>query len=216
MRLADALTAAGFGSLRFSFRGHGSSDGGSLAITIANELSDLRAVFLAMASMGRSPVAIVASSFGTVATLTLVNSLGPSIAGLASLVLWYPVLDLRATFLEPELPWGRANFGPDAVRRAQSEGSLLVGGVLRLPSTLFVEMEHYDIVAELARVEVPTLVVHGTDDTYVSCPISEAASSRSSLVTMSTIEGADHGFLRPEEEATAIARTVDFICRSVA
>ncbi len=53
------------------------------------------------------------------------------------LVLWNPVLDLRSTFLEPDLPWGKENFRPDQQRLLQTQGFVSKLGqeltVLRVP-----------------------------------------------------------------------------------
>jgi pimeloyl-ACP methyl ester carboxylesterase len=211
VRLADALAQAGYRSLRFSFRGHGHSGGGSLSITIANEVTDLHVVLLAMDRMGLTPSSIVASSFGTVATLTALSFLESARTPPQRLVLWYPVLDLRGTFLEPELPWGKANFGPSAIVQARRTGSLLVDGMLELPATLFAEMERYDVEAELGRSTVPTLVVHGTADTYVSFDVARRAAVVGPHVELVAVDGADHGFLDPGQEEEAIAATVAFI-----
>jgi alpha-beta hydrolase superfamily lysophospholipase len=214
VRLAAALADAGYRSLRFSFRGHGHSGGGPLAITIANEVTDVQSVLLAMDRMAMTPSSIVVSSFGTVPTLLALNFVSTAAAplpGLGRLVLWYPVLDLRGTFLEPDLPWGKAHFGPQAVDRARREGSLVVEGPLLLPATLFAEMEHYDIEGELGRAALPTLVVHGSADTYVSYDVSRRAAAQSAMTTLMTIDGADHGFMGPGEEAAAVGATVAFV-----
>ena len=92
--LAEALVARGLSVLRFTFRGHGRSAGQDRDMTITGELRDLRA---AIAWAGR-PAALVGSSFGCVSV---------SLTGAHAVVLWQPVLDLRRTFLEPELPRAR-------------------------------------------------------------------------------------------------------------
>jgi alpha-beta hydrolase superfamily lysophospholipase len=54
------------------------------------------------------PLSIVATSFGAVSTALSLRCLDARLHGL---VLWCPVLDVRHTFIEPELPWGLENFG---------------------------------------------------------------------------------------------------------
>ena len=103
VRLAERLAAAGFDVVRFSFRGHGGSAGTQRGVTIAGECLDLQAVIEWVRGRFAGPILIVAASFGAVSTLL---SLPWLTEGVHRLVLWNPVLDLRHTFLEPELAWG--------------------------------------------------------------------------------------------------------------
>ena len=69
-------------------------------MTIAGECLDLRAAV----DYGGGEVLLVGSSFGAVSvTLSLAELAGR----VRAVALWQPVLDLRATFLEPTLPRGR-------------------------------------------------------------------------------------------------------------
>ncbi|MGH3449436.1 MAG: alpha/beta hydrolase [Haloechinothrix sp.] len=101
VRLAESLAATGFTVVRFSFRGHGASQGTQEGVTIAGEMLDLQAAVELVRREHIEPVSIVAASFGAV-PLTLSLAF---IHDLRSIVLWNPVLDLHRTFLEPELPW---------------------------------------------------------------------------------------------------------------
>lgn len=110
VRLADRLARAGFTTVRFSFRGHGRSGGTQRGATIAGEMLDLDAFVGHARANYPSPLAVVAASFAAVpVALSL-----PYLHDLAALVLWNPVLDLRRTFTQPELPWGVDNFGARA------------------------------------------------------------------------------------------------------
>ncbi len=108
-RLADELAGEGFVVLRFSFRGHGRSDGAQQGATIAGEILDLQAALDAAGKGFEAPVSVVAASFGAVSTCLSLPHLGGT---LRSVVLWNPVLDLHRTFVEPTLPWAVENFGP--------------------------------------------------------------------------------------------------------
>jgi uncharacterized protein len=123
VRLADRLASTGFTAIRFSFRGHGKSEGSQRGVTIAGEMLDLEAVYEHVDSTRPGPLSIVAASFGAVVA---VESLDYLAGRLTSLVLWNPVLDLRRTFLEPELPWGLENFGAAAQESLHRNGYLLV------------------------------------------------------------------------------------------
>ncbi|QUH01979.1 alpha/beta fold hydrolase [Saccharopolyspora erythraea] len=148
--LADRLAAAGFSVLRFSFRGHGRSEGKPCDMTIAGERLDLHT---AVESVGR-PVPVVASSFGAVSTTLSLGELP-----IRSLVLWQPVLDLRRTFLEPELPRGRKLHGDRTSLRQQ--GFLDIEGRFELGTRLFEEFAELDPRAAFLASDGPALVVHG-------------------------------------------------------
>lgn len=210
-RLAHALAERGRESLRFSFRGHGESGGEQLGVTIAGEMNDLLSV-LNSATLERASCSIVASSFGAVSTVALLG--GMRAHRVDRLVLWYPVLDLADTFLEPHLPWGRANFGADMLAAAQVDGSLKVEDSFALPYALFAEMRSYDISSDFAALDTPTLVIHGTADGVVSFDIARRAGKTRPSASLIAVEGADHGFRRREEAELAIRETVAYLTGS--
>ncbi|MGH3813246.1 MAG: alpha/beta hydrolase [Pseudonocardiaceae bacterium] len=118
-RLADGLTDEGFGVLRFSFRGHGRSDGQQRGATIAGEMLDLQAAAEVAREGFGTPLSVVAASFGAVVTCLSL----PYLEGvLRSLVLWNPVLDLHSTFVAPTLPGAVENFGPAQQALLASQG----------------------------------------------------------------------------------------------
>lgn len=208
VRLADALCERGFRVLRFSFRGHGASAGTSRGVTIAGEMLDLEAAVEYARSGTPGPLFIVAASFGAVSTCLSLPWLGDLLSGL---VLWNPVLDLRRTFLEPELPWGLENFNAESLDRLAQEGSLLLDGEFELGRTLFAEMAKYDPLAAFAGDSTPSLVIHGDQDSYVSFAIAQQAAEARADCAFHTVVGSDHGFDTREREDEAIAVTVDFL-----
>jgi uncharacterized protein len=209
VRLADRLAGEGFAVLRFSFRGHGHSGGTQRGVTIAGEMLDLQAAAeLALHGYG-PPLWIVAASFGTVSTLLSLPYLRER---LAALVLWNPVLDLRRTFTDPELPWGLANFGPAQQQLLGEQGYLLVDGEFELGWVLFQEFRHYRPLECFEASRVPALVVHGDRDTYVSYDIARTAADRPGCA-FHTVAGSDHGFDSREREDEAIEATVGWLVR---
>src|SRR5688572_4463684 len=107
VRLAERLASDGFHVVRFSFRGHGRSGGTQKGMTIAGEMLDLAAVLGYAQAVGSSKVSIVAASFGAVSACLSLPYVHDRLTGLC---LWHPVLDLKRTFIEPELPWQVRNF----------------------------------------------------------------------------------------------------------
>ncbi|WP_328397950.1 alpha/beta hydrolase [Nocardia sp. NBC_00416] len=211
VRLADRLGSAGFDVVRFSFRGHGASTGLSQGMTIAGECLDLQAAVKYTRDRFAGPLSVVAASFGAVPTALQLPWLAQ---GLGRLVLWNPVLDLRRTFLEPELAWGKENFGPEQQRRLDETGVLTVDGEFELGRVLFSEFEHYRPLDCFLESAVPALIVHGDRDTAVSYDIAVEAARVRPGTELRTIAGSDHGFDSREREDEAIAVTVDWLEQS--
>jgi alpha-beta hydrolase superfamily lysophospholipase len=208
VRLADRLATAGFTVLRFSFRGHGRSGGTQRGVTISGEMLDLLATVDHVTQKYPGPLSIVAASFAAVPASL---SLPYLVDRLHRLVLWNPVLDLRRTFVEPQLPWGKENYSPTQQDLLRSQGFLLMDGEFQLGRVLFEEFQHYRPDEYFTASAVPTLVVHGDQDSYVSYDIArEAAAARPNCV-FHTVVGSDHGFDSREREAEAIAVTVGWL-----
>ncbi|WP_019928566.1 alpha/beta hydrolase [Nocardia sp. BMG111209] len=208
VRLAERLVAAGFDVARFSFRGHGGSGGTQRGVTIAGECLDLQAAVTLVAERFTGPVSVVAASFGAVSTALSLPWLEDR---LHRLVLWNPVLDLRHTFLAPELPWGVENFGPEAQERLRDRGFLVVDGAFELGRVLFCEFDRYRPSEQFLASSVPALIVHGDKDSAVSYPIAADAAGRREKVLLHTISGSDHGFDSREREDEAISVTTDWL-----
>lgn len=196
--LAAALVERGLSVLRFSFRGHGKSDGADREMTIAGERRDLRA---AVAWVGR-PVAVLGSSFGAV-SVTL--SCGELADAVRAVVLWQPVLDLRRTFLEPELPRGRELYG------GRTGGDVDIEGRFVLGAPLFEEFATERPIDAFMAAPQPALVVHGDADQHVSHEIARAVALRRPDTDWHSIPGAGHGFLAPGESAEVIETTVNWL-----
>ncbi|MCA1702042.1 MAG: alpha/beta fold hydrolase [Actinobacteria bacterium] len=207
-RLADSLTDEGFGVLRFSFRGHGRSDGAQQGATIAGEILDLQAAVDAAREGFRAPLSVVAASFGAVATCLSL----PYLQGvLRSLVLWNPVLDLHRTLVEPSLPWAVENFGAVQQALLASQGFFSVESTFEVGRVMFEEMRHYRPIDDFVRSQVPALVVHGNRDSAVPYGIARDAADARGSCDFYTVRGSDHGFDSREHEDEAITATITWL-----
>ena len=207
-RLADELAAEGFVVLRFSFRGHGQSDGTQQGATIAGEILDLQAALDAAGKGFEASVSVVAASFGAVSTCLSLPHLGGT---LRSLVLWNPVLDLHRTFVEPTLPWAVENFGPPQQALLASQGFFSVEGTFEVGRVLFDEMRRYRPVDDFVDSRMPALVVHGDGDSAVPYDVAQAAANARVSCDFHTVHGSDHGFDSRAHEDEAIAVTVSWL-----
>lgn len=207
VRLADRLANEGFAVLRFSFRGHGKSGGTQRGVTIAGEMLDLQAACELAFRDYPAPLSIVAASFGAVSASFSLSYLRDE---LTALVLWNPVLDLRRTFTDPELPWGLSNFGPVQQRSLSERGFLLVDGEFELGWVLFTEFRRYRPLECFEATRVPALVIHGDRDTYVSYDIARSAADRPGC-TFHAVAGSEHGFDSREHEDEAIEATARWL-----
>ncbi|MEV6236733.1 alpha/beta fold hydrolase [Lentzea sp. NPDC051838] len=210
VRLADQLAANGFDALRFSYRGHGESGGTQAGVTIAGEVLDLQAALEYARQELPGPLLIIAASFGAVSTAVSLPWLRVDVE---RVVLWNPVLDLRRTFVEPELPWGTDNFNRDQQRFLQENGFLLIDGEFKLGRVMFDEFNRYQPAEDFVRDTRPALVVHGDQDSYVSYDVARDAAASRANCDFHTIVGSDHGFDSRHREDEAIKLTVDWIVR---
>ncbi|MEY9846129.1 alpha-beta hydrolase superfamily lysophospholipase [Streptacidiphilus sp. BW17] len=208
IRLAEALAESGFTVIRFSFRGHGASDGAQRGITIAGEMLDLEAAVDFAVREHPGPLFMVAASFGAVATSLSLPWLGEHLSGV---VLWNPVLDLRRTFLEPELPWGIENFSESAQDRLHDEGSLMLDGEFELGRVLFAEMRCHQPGESFTADSTPAIIIHGDRDSYVSYDIAREAAQKHPRCGFHSIHGSDHGFDSREREDEAITVSVGWL-----
>jgi pimeloyl-ACP methyl ester carboxylesterase len=191
MRLAERLSVVGFDVLRFSFRGHGGSQGAQRDVTVAGQVLDLRAATEHVRDQYGGPTSIVAVGLAAVAVLTSLADLGFEPSGLA---LWAPVLDPRATFVEPTLRWGVDNLGPQARQRLDQDRFVLIDGEFELGRKLFDEMGRLRPDQVFLSSRVPALVAHGDHDDVASPDVARRLAGSRLNCHFHPVWGADHGF----------------------
>lgn len=191
VRNAEQLCDAGFSAIRFSFRGHGASGGTPRGVTIAGELMDVQTVVRYAADRWSGPLFVVAASFGAVSTVVSLDALSPLVSGL---VLWNPVLDLRATFLAPTLPWGVRNFNSDRQAELRKTGVLTMDNGFEINPILFQEFEIYRPDIAFTDSDIPALVVHGDRDAAVPYSVAHDLATRRARTQFHQLSGANHGF----------------------
>ncbi len=121
------------------------------------------------------------------------------------------MLDLQRTFVNPELPWGKENFNVEQQKLLTTQGFLILDGEFEVGRVLFEEFHHYAPLKYLTASAVPTLVVHGDQDTTISYEIARQAAATKPNTEFHTICGSDHGFDTREREDEAVAVTVGWL-----
>lgn len=192
-RLAAGLAAVGVASLRFDVRGHGDSEGRQEDLTIAGILADIRAATgLARSQVDVDRVALLGTSFsggicGYYAT--------QHPAELASLVMLNPLLDYRKRLIDDKPYWHNGRISEEAGRELLNHGYLAHSPTFKLGRSLLNEVFYLQPHTVLGDIQAPTLIVHGTKDTFIPVESSRWAVQRLTAERrIMEIEGAQHGF----------------------
>ena len=207
-RLANNLAEIGCSSLRFSFSGHGRSSGSDTEVNVGSQIEEFRQAFSTLKTVCRATSRfVVASSFGAVSTLSALKDISLDLDGL---ILWNPVLNLRRTFFEPELPWGLENFGTKRISTL-SKGEFISVDGFKLSKKFFSSMNDLQSVESNLLDQLPTLVIHGTKDSYVSYEVAMTACDQCKSCTFVPVKESDHGFDGLKNEEMARNATVHWI-----
>ncbi len=164
-RLATGLADAGVASLRCDMRGHGESEGRQEDLTIAGILADIRAtIALARSHVGTDRVALLGASFsGGICGYYAARH--PT--ELANLVMLNPLLNYRKRLIDDKPYWHDGHISEDAGRELLDQGYLVHSPTFKLGRPLLCELFHLQPHKVLGDIAAPTLIVHGTKDTFI-------------------------------------------------
>ncbi|MBD5780678.1 alpha/beta fold hydrolase [Pelagicoccus sp. NFK12] len=175
---AQALKAAGFDTLAFSFSGNGDSEGRFQDSNVSKEVEDLGSI---LDAVGERNVAYVGHSMGA-AVGVLRAARDPRIQRLVSLAGMVDTKKFALTEFGEETPDQGLMWEEESCPLSQSFMTDLcetVGSVLESAKS----------------VSIPWLLLHGTEDDVVLIEDSESIAALSKpKVTLQKIEGADHSF----------------------
>jgi dienelactone hydrolase len=198
--LADRLARAGFTAVSFNLSGSGVDDAGEFSLpnrfghnTFSAELRDLGAVLEALRNgelgvPAPSTLGLVGHSRGG-GIATLHTAADP---GVRALVTWAAIAGVDRWSADQRAAWRTA--GHTEIQNART------GQILPLYTDVLDDIEHnagaLDIEAAAARIKVPWLIIHGTEDESVrfsEARALKAANSRKKTQLL-PIEGGGHTF----------------------
>lgn len=192
-RLATGLGEAAVASLRFDLRGHGESEGQQEELTLATIMNDIRvALAHVQEATGARLLSLLGASF-TGGVCAYYAAKRPD--ELDRLVLLNPQLDYHQRTITSRPYWTDDHLDDEMARQLEAQGFIQFTPTLRHGRPILNEVFWFDVLSVLGDIQTPTLVVHGTKDTFV--PI-EASREAMNLFTVEhrlvEIEGSQHGF----------------------
>jgi alpha-beta hydrolase superfamily lysophospholipase len=208
-RLAGGLAEAGIASLRYDLRGHGESEGRQEEMTLCAHLNDIRVALAHVRQVtGATSVSLLGASFGG-GLVTYYAAKRPD--ELTRLVLLNPQLDYKNRYVDQKPYWSNDHLSDEAARQLSEQGYISHSSTVKHGRSLLNEVfwiKPYQVIEEIVA---PTLIVHGTNDTFVSVEGSRAAIPRFQVEhRLVEIEGAQHGFAVHEDPAYANPQTQEW------
>lgn len=192
-RLATGLAGAGVASLRFDLRGHGESDGRQEEMTLSAHLNDIRvALAHVREATGASYLSLVGASFGGGLCVYYAAKRPDE---LTRLVLLNPQLNYKDRYIDQKPHWTDDYLDENAARQLSEQGCISHSSSVKHGRALLNEAFWIRPVEVLDEIRAPTLIVHGTKDTFVSIEASRAAVGQLRAEhKLVAIESAQHGF----------------------
>lgn len=216
-RLATGLAEVGAASLRFDLRGHGESEGRQEENVLTAHLNDIRvALTQARQRTGATHVSLLGTSFGG-GLAAYYAAKCP--AQVARLVLLNPQLNYKNRYVDQKPYWSDDFLDDEAAHRLSEDGYLSHSATVKHGRAMLNEVfwiRPWQVIEEIAA---PTLIVHGTKDTFVSVEGSREAAPRFRVEhRLVEIEGAQHGFAVHEDPKYLNPQTQEwqaFVIRAV-
>jgi uncharacterized protein len=191
-RLAAGLGEAGVASLRFDLRGHGESEGRQEELTLSAILNDIRVALAWLQASGIGRLSLLGASFsGGVCAYYAARRA----AEIDRLVLLNPQLNYKKRTIDSRAYWHDDQLDEAEAENLSSLGYIQFTPTLRHGRAILNEVFWFEPLAVLSGITAPTLLIHGTKDTFVPVDASrEALPLFGGERRLVEIEGSQHGF----------------------
>ncbi|MGH3625599.1 MAG: alpha/beta hydrolase [Sciscionella sp.] len=217
-RLAAGLAEVGVANLRYDLRGHGESDGPMEQATLAAHLNDIRVAIAQVRQLaGVAAVSLLGASFGGGLCVYYAAKRSDE---LTRLVLLNPQLNYKDRYIDQKPYWSGGFLDDETAAHLREHGFVRHSPTVKHGRALLNEVLWIRPNDVLGEITAPTLVVHGTKDTFVPVETSRAAvrqlHAEHQLVE---VEGAQHGFAVHDDPTYADPQSQEwqaFVIRTVA
>jgi alpha-beta hydrolase superfamily lysophospholipase len=216
-RLAAGLGEAGVASLRYDLRGHGESEGRQEETTLTAHLNDIRVALAHLRHRtGATHVSLLGASFGG-GLVAYYAAKRP--AELTRLVLLNPQLNYKARYIDQKPHWSNDYLDDEVAHRLSEDGYISHSPTVKHGRSMLNEVFWIKPWQAIEEIAAPTLIVHGTKDTFVSIEGSREAAPRFRVEhRLVEIDGAQHGFAIHEDPKYLNPQTQEwqaFVIRTV-
>ena len=198
VQLAEELAEHDICSLRFDYRGHGSSGGSPKEMTVIGELLDLRAALDTLETEADiSNMGIIATSFGACSTALCVSRYPKR---MDAVCLFSPVLSFELTYLDPPVDSVKSPLlTPEHEQELRESGSITRPDSFELGAQLIEEFGIIEPYEHLSETNVPTLTIHGVSDDVVPPVISRMHGVPNIDSEYLELPNVGHGFFAPDD-----------------
>jgi alpha-beta hydrolase superfamily lysophospholipase len=207
-RLAVGLAEAGVASLRFDLPGHGQSEGRQEDLSLSAVLNAIRSALDHLRAAVDAPTSLLAASFsgGLAAYYAAKHP-----ADIERLVLFNPLLDYKQRFVDQKDFWDHDYLTDEAAQELLEQGFLPHSPSFKLGRAMLSEVFWVHPRSVLADIVAPTLLVHGTKDTFIPIDSSRDADARLTCEhRLIELDGAQHGLAVHDDPTYADPQTKDW------
>lgn len=210
--ICEAFQGRGVNALRFDFSGYGMSEGKPENSSFTKRAEDLGSVISHFSDSGYRIRSVVSHSAG--ATATIIRAAADR--RIESVILIAPRIQLSNSAIVTAIKASGKTISdiieaPDTVypypveRKGRKESR-----VYYFSRDYLMELRDLDIIGYIQKIEVPVLILLGTEDNKVHSEEVQQACKANNLVSFAYIEGAGHTFRSEEHRSKLITRILQW------